>query len=139
MPVLHNSPEWIKLNETVTETKVKVTSLEDALKKLSREQDQRHKENVERMDAIEARAVALDDKVEEIFMAMAEVKGAFEATKSIGKLVAWLLGVIIAWQTISTFFGPMIRTHMGLPNAAKHQPEVQGHIDKYQPFTAQDQ
>ena len=135
MPVLHNSPEWRDLNQTVTETRVKVGNLEQALERLSKIQDQRHQQNIERMEAIEERAVALDDKVEEIFLAMAEVKGAFEATKSIGKLVAWLLGIVIAWQTISTFFGPMIRSHVGLPNSENHPVISQ---QSHQQFNAQE-
>ena len=135
MPVMHNSPEWLKLNETVTRTETKVDSLEKALEHLANRQALQHKENTLRMDAIEVKAGELNDKVEEIYRVIARVEGAFEGARSIGKLIAWLLGVVIALQTLYVFFGPTIRRNVGLPNAVV-QPQTQGEVLNHAPQSA---
>lgn len=128
MPVRHEDADWIDLNK-------KVVQIDRDLIALGERQTRQHNENVERMKVIEATQKELQDDVAQIKEVMSEVKGVLIGVKAIGKLLAWLLGLVIALQTVNTFFGPALRRNLGLPNA-QAQPTQQGQMLNKEPFNA---
>lgn len=129
MPVRHEDDDWIELNK-------KVVQIDRDLIALGERQTRQHNENVKRMDQLEVTQKEIQSDVAEIKEVMSEVKGVLIGVKSVGKLLAWLLGIVIALQSVYMLFGPTIRKNIGLPNANAQTPAMQGHLDKRAPFDA---
>jgi hypothetical protein len=109
------SEDWNKLNATVVR-------IDRDLVGLSTKQERQHQENVVRMDRIEETQQELSKDVESVSKDVAainrivtRVETLFNGAVYTGKLLAWLLGIIIALQTIDTLYGPAIRKTMGMP------------------------
>ena len=117
MPVRHEDADWVDLNK-------KVVQIDRDLVALGERQTRQHNENVKRMDSMEATQKEIQTDVAEIKEVMSEVKGVLIGVKAIGRLLAWLLGIVIALQTINTLYGPAIRKGIGLPNANAQTPTV---------------
>jgi uncharacterized protein (UPF0335 family) len=131
MPVRHDSDEWIQLNKTVSR-------IDSDLRSLADRQASQHSDNVKRMDRIEATQQELANDVAEIKEVMSEVKGVLIAVKTAANILKWLLGIILALQTLYMLFGPTIRKSLELPNAKVTEPGAQGKVTDPSKFNARE-
>lgn len=111
---MHDSEDWKGVISAISSLRSDVRHIETV-------QNQRHENNQERFKDLECELKEVKSEVEKLKDIIQEAKGVLEGLRTAAHALKWTVaivgGILAILMGVNTLFGPIIRTHFGLPNS----------------------